>query len=170
MIRAAARVVSTLPAARGVFVLTSLTAATLAVALTGTLAALSCAPGPARPVSIDPANDQCASCRMIVSEPRFAAQIVLPGEEPRLFDDLGCLRDSLRSGPPLPPSAVVFVADHRTKAWVPADRAVFALLPAGDTPMASRLVAHEDEASRRADPDAAGATPVSPAAILGEAR
>ena len=131
------------------------------------LALAGCVRGPARPAAVDPVNDQCASCRMIVSQPRVAAQVAAPGEEPRFYDDLRCLRDGLRSGPPLPRGAVVFVADRRTGAWVPADRALFVRLAAVDTPMASHWVAYADDASRRADPESAGAEPVPATEILG---
>ncbi len=49
----------------------------------------------AGPVEIDPQHDSCHWCRMTISSPRLAAQVVEPGEEPRLFDDLGCLSREL---------------------------------------------------------------------------
>jgi copper chaperone NosL len=139
----------------------------LAVLLLPAGLALGCGGGPVRPAAIDRANDQCSSCRMIVSDARFAAQVAAPGEEPRFFDDLRCLRDGLRSGPPLARGAVIFVTDFRTGAWVPAASAVFARLPAVDTPMASHWVAWADEASRRADPGGAQAETVPAEEILG---
>jgi copper chaperone NosL len=142
-------------------------AAGVAFAIVSASSWLGCAPSEVRPASIDTANDQCASCRMIVSDQHFAAQIAAPGEEPRFFDDLGCLRDGLRSSGPLPHGAVVFVADHRTGAWVRADLAVFVRLAAVDTPMASHWAAYASDASRRADPAAAEATPVAADAVLG---
>lgn len=129
--------------------------------------ALGCFGGPVRPVAIDRANDQCASCRMIVSDARFAAQVDAPGEEPRFFDDLRCLHDSLAGGRPLPRGAVIFVTDFRTGAWVPASGAVFARVATIETPMASHWVAWGDEASRRADPAGAQGVPVAAAEILG---
>jgi copper chaperone NosL len=137
------------------------------VAAATLLLCAACAVGPARPVAIDTLNDQCASCRMVISDPRFAAQIAAPGEEPRFFDDLHCLRDILKSGRPLPAGAVVFVVDHRTGAWVPAADAVFARVPAIETPMASHWVAYADAGSRDADPYAAGGAPVAAAEVLG---
>jgi copper chaperone NosL len=59
------------------------------------------------------------------------------------------------------------VADHRTRAWVPAAAAVFTRVPALQTPMGSHLVAHADAASRDADPDAAGGAAVSAAELFG---
>ncbi len=133
----------------------------------GLLLAASCSSGPARPAAVDTLNDSCGSCRMAVSDPRFAAQIVAPGEEPRFFDDLRCLRDYLAQAPALPPHAVAFVADHRTGTWVRAARAAYVQVPALETPMGSHWVAYADAASRDADPYARGGTPLPAAAIFG---
>ena len=122
--------------------------------------------GDVQPAPLDTRNEQCASCRMAVSTAVFASQLVAPGENPRFFDDLGCLADFLKAGK-APSGAVAFVADHRTRAWVRADRAVYTRVPGLETPMGSRVIAHADAASRDADPDARGGTPVAPAELFG---
>ena len=103
---------------------------------------------------------------MAVSNARFAAQIVAPGEEPIFFDDIGCLRDYLQQRGARR-RAAAFVADHRTSAWVPAAAAVFTQVPALETPMGSHLIAHATPASRDADPDARGGPPVDASAFFG---
>ena len=118
-----------------------------------------CASGPPAPAALDTKNDACAYCRMAVSDARFAAQMVAPSEEPRFFDEIGCLAQYVAATRPLPPGAVLYVADHRTKAWIRADVAVFTAVPALATPMDSHLIAHADASSRDADPDARGGTP-----------
>ncbi len=128
------------------------------------LGACSSAPGPA---PLDTRNDACAHCRMAVSDARFAAQVAAPHEEPRFFDDLGCLRAWLLERGGLPSGAAAFVADHRTKAWIRAGEATFTRVPGVQTPMASHLVAHADTASRERDPDARGGEPVPAAYVLG---
>ena len=125
-----------------------------------------CTGGQPTPVSIVAGRDACASCRMIASDSRVAAQIVGPGEEPTIFDDIGCLRDYLARHE-MPRDAVAFVADHRTGEWVWATEAVFTRAKARTTPMASGLIAHRDRASRDRDSASAGGTDVSVAAILG---
>jgi copper chaperone NosL len=139
------------------------------VALAIVLAAVtaSCAAGPARPASVDTLNDTCGSCRMTVSDEHFSAQIVAPGEEPRFFDDLRCLRDYLRGAGTLPPRAVAYVADHRTGSWVRAAQAVYVEVPSLSTPMGSHWIAYADDDSRAADPYARGGTPLPAAAIFG---
>lgn len=136
-------------------------------ALALTLAA--CSRGPAQPSAVDTRNDTCAHCRMAVSDARFAAQLAAPGEEPRFFDDLGCLRGYLGARPPLPRGTVAFVADHRTREWVRASRALFTRRESLPTPMASHLVAHADATSRDGDPAAAGGAPVPAGVLFGPA-
>jgi copper chaperone NosL len=118
------------------------------------------------PAALDTKNDACAFCRMIVSDERTASQIVAPLEEPRFFDDFGCLASYLASAT-LPADAVVFVADHRTKEWVRADAAIFTRLSGSVGAMGSRIVAHASAASRDADPDSAGGTTMPIAEVLG---
>ncbi len=98
-------------------------------AIAAVLALLACQRGPPGPAKLDTRNDACAHCRMAVSAPRFAAQLVAPHEEPRFFDDLGCLRDWLKAHPERPRGTVAYVADHRTGAWVRAAAAAYARAP-----------------------------------------
>ncbi|MHB8875486.1 MAG: nitrous oxide reductase accessory protein NosL [Myxococcaceae bacterium] len=126
-----------------------------------------CAKGPVPPAPLDTRNEVCAYCRMMVSDARFASQLVAPAEEPRFFDDLGCLRDYLAANPKRPAGSIAYVADHRTRAWVAAERAVYSRNPALQTPMSSHLIAHADEGSRDQDPDAKGAEAVGAGEVLG---
>jgi copper chaperone NosL len=104
---------------------------------------------------------------MAISEARFAGQIVAPSEEPRFFDDVGCLGHFVQGAHGLPGGAVAYVADHRTRAWVRADTAVYTLVPSVATPMGSHLLAHADAASRDADPEAAGGSARTAADVFG---
>lgn len=131
------------------------------------LLSAACARGTPEPAALDTRNERCRSCRMVVSDRRTAAQIVVPGEEPQFFDDLGCLRDRLGRGGPTPAHAAVFVADHRTAEWIRAERAVYGRSATVDTPMGSRLVAHASAASRAADTGVPDVVPVSAAEVLG---
>ena len=103
---------------------------------------------------------------MVISSTATAAQVVAPGEEPRLFDDLGCLRRGLLEQAP-PPDAAVFVADHATGAWLRADQAVFTEVPNLQTPMNSGIVAHRDTATRDGDPASRGGHPIDSLPFLG---
>lgn len=124
-----------------------------------------CAPGPPQPLDIRAGEDTCAHCRMTIVSMTTAAQIVEPGEEPIMFDEIGCLW-SFVAGTPLGGGAIVFVADHRTGEWVDAATAVFTRTSV-HTPMSSGLLAHADLASQEADPAAQGGAPVTLEAVLG---
>lgn len=139
---------------------TSLTSLALALVLAA------CESGPPQPAPLDTRNEQCAGCRMAVSQAVFASQLVAPGELPRFFDDLGCLAGFLRGGK-VPPGATAFVADHRTRAWVRADQAVYTRVPGLETPMGSHVIAHADAASRAQDPLAQAGSPVSATELFG---
>ena len=90
---------------------------------------------------------------MVVSDQRTASQVVAPNEEPRFFDDLGCLDQFLASAP-LAKGARVFVADHRTGDWAPIESAIFSRAEGKGGAMGSPFIAHTSTASRDADRDA----------------
>lgn len=116
---------------------------------------LACSRAAPQPAAVDTRNDSCAHCRMSVSDARFAAQIVAPGEEPRFFDDIGCMRTFLETHA-APPDATAYVADHRTTQWIVAARALYVRNDRVTTPMGSHLLAFADPSSRNADPDGGG--------------
>lgn len=117
--------------------------------------------GAAEPAPLEAGREACGFCRMTVSQPEFAAQIVAPGELPRFFDDIGCLQAYLQGAAPGDEPATIFVTDRRTRAWVPIETAVLARVPALATPMGSHIVAHASAESRASDTDMAGAEPVA---------
>lgn len=123
-----------------------------------------CAPGAPRPLTIRLGEDACAHCRMTIVAIETAAQIVSPGAEPIMFDEIGCLRDYLADNR-LAADATVFVADHRSGEWIDARSAVFTKTTM-QTPMSSGLVAHADFASRDADPSALDGLLVAAADVL----
>lgn len=127
----------------------------IAIALAG------CSATP-RVVDVRP-GDACAHCRMTIQNARLAAEIAAPGEEPVFFDDIGCLASAIAAGKS---REFAYVADHRTGAWVRAGDAVYSNVPSIDTPMSSHIIAHADDASRRADTSAASARPLSAADVF----
>jgi copper chaperone NosL len=136
------------------------------VAIAALAAAPACGAGLPPPAGWVSGAYQCQFCRMTVVDRTFASQIAVPHDEARFFDDLGCLAGFLK-GRRAPAGAAVFVADHRTRAWIRAGDAVFTRVPRIATPMGSHLVAHASAASRDLDPAAPGGTPIPAAEILG---
>jgi len=128
--------------------------------------AAACGAGAPEPAALDVGREACAFCRMTVSQADFASQVVVPGELPKFFDDLGCLGNYLTSTKGRPAAAVIYVTDRRTKAWVRVEDAVFTRVPTLSTPMGSHLVAHATPASRDADPDVAAGVPVTLADVV----
>lgn len=143
-----------------------LSAARRAALVVASCLVASCSPSVPAPASVDLKNDQCAHCRMMVVDVRFAAQLVAPGEEPKFFDDIGCLRAFLSARPALAADTVAYVADHRTKAWVPAAKAVYVRNPALDTPMSSHVIAFATAASRDEDRAASGGEALDAAGVF----
>lgn len=120
--------------------------------------------GVSGPAQVRVGEDACAQCRMTVLSTRTAAQIVTPGDEPVIFDEIGCLRDYLANHS-LSSTSRVFVADHSSGEWIDAATAVFTK-SAETTPMSSGLIAHANRASRDADPAAQNGASVEASAVL----
>ena len=131
-----------------------------------TAAAVACRSGPPEPAALDVNQVACAYCRMIVSDHRFASQLVSRREEPRFFDDFGCLAHFIENAGGIPPGSVVYVADHRTNRWISLDAAVMTHVDSISAPMGSHVIAHESVASRDADPAAVRGRPVEPHEIV----
>jgi copper chaperone NosL len=110
-----------------------------------------CVSGPTDPAPLTVGTESCAQCRMAVSNQAFAAQLVAPGEEPLFFDDIGCLSEYLSRHTRLAPRSMAYVADHTTRAWIPAATALYTRNLELDTPMGSHLIAHGSAATQQAD-------------------
>jgi len=128
--------------------------------------AAACSTAPLGPSHLDTKNDACASCRMPVSDPGLSAQLVAPGEEPKFFDDIGCLREFLASKG-ASAGSVAYVADHRTRVWIRAAEALYTRQESLATPMDSHLMAHEGQRSRDEDPAARGGGMLGPRDLFG---
>jgi len=131
------------------------------------LLALACG-GEVGPAGVTP-SDACAFCRMNVSDPHFAGQITASGEDPRFFDDVGCLAGWLKEHQ-APAESVAWVTDHRTGRWVQAAEAVYTRARSISTPMGSSIIAHSDTTSRDADRDALNGEALTTTAVFGTAR
>ena len=86
---------------------------------------------------------ECASCRMMISDLAHAAQAVAPGEEPRFYDDRGCLAKDAGT---LPPDARLYVQLDRAAGWTEVGDAFFAFPADARTPMGYGVTAFATEA------------------------
>lgn len=104
----------------------------------------------AGPPEIALGMEECAHCRMIISEEAHSAAAVAADGTSWKFDDLGCLlaarEEWNREG------AGVWVHDVESTEWIDARSAFFLRQDAATTPMGSGLVAlaTEERARRRA--------------------
>lgn len=95
------------------------------------------------PPQIRYGEHECAACRMLVSDERFAAALVLEqgGKVTKLaFDDINCVFAYLSEHPPAG-THHVYTHDLETRAWLDARQAVFIRSARLETPMASQVAA-----------------------------
>ena len=117
--------------------------------LLGALALAGCVAGDTGPDAIRPDEDTCAFCRMQVSQPQFAAQVLSPDGEHLKYDDIGCFRNALRANPKLA-GAPAWVMDFSTRQWLRAADATYLLDGKEPTPMGWHILAFStSELARR---------------------
>jgi copper chaperone NosL len=97
-----------------------------------------CTPSELRPVELF-AEDACAMCRMAVSDPAFASEILTTEGDVLKFDDLRCMENYRREHATVRIGAI-FVKDYETRAWLPYERSVI-IRTSIDTPMGSGTIA-----------------------------
>jgi copper chaperone NosL len=110
----------------------------------------------------------CAFCRMTIADTRLAAELTASGEEPRQYDDIGCLLNDLKRQP-APAGSRAWVADYESGNLRGANDVVYTRVAAIDTPMGSHLVAQMDEAARKADPRTREGQPLTAHDLFGPA-
>jgi len=116
-----------------------------------------CQSKPRGPVPID-RDDTCASCRMAISERRYAAELIDQDGNIYKFDDIACMLRFAHARGFQPSEASFYVTDYATGMdWVDARHAHFVRLRTSvSSPMASGLVAVVDSnnAAQPAGPEA----------------
>ena len=95
-----------------------------------------------RPQAIE-AHDTCASCRMAISQPQYAAQVVDREGTAYKFDDIGCMFRYLNNH--TFPQRRLYVMDYVNRQWLEAEQAVFVRSEAIRSPMAGGLAAFRDQ-------------------------
>jgi copper chaperone NosL len=105
-----------------------------------------CGHSESEPVDIE-SGDTCSFCRMAITRPVFASEIIAGGKVYK-FDDLACLsafktkrRDTIRG--------TTYVTDLGTRQWIRYDAATIVATDVA-TPMGSGLVAFADSARANA--------------------
>jgi nitrous oxide reductase accessory protein NosL len=108
-----------------------------------------------RPPTLRFGEEACDSCRMIISDERFAAALVTPAGDALKFDDVGCLIE--HEAGHLRPDVTYWVRDSSTGQWLSARTAMFVHSPRVVSPMGFGLAARpagQTEGEPTAGPDA----------------
>jgi copper chaperone NosL len=87
-------------------------------------------------------EEACASCRMIISDERFAAALVTAAGDTLKFDDIGCLVK--HEAGRVRPNATCWVRSFRGQEWLKAPDATFLRAPGISSPMGYGLAALSD--------------------------
>jgi copper chaperone NosL len=100
------------------------------------------------PVPLYPGEDVCDTCRMLISDEKFAAECVMKKGRVKKFDDVICMVryfDSARTSETASRNDVkaYFVKDYVTKNWLDANKAHFVKADV-TTPMGSGTVAFKE--------------------------
>lgn len=106
------------------------------------------------------ADDACASCRMLISEHRYAAELLDEKGNLYKFDDVACMLRFAHEHGKQAPAVRFYVVDSAGGDWLDARQASFVKLGTSvSSPMASGLAAYRraTDATR-----AAGRTPARP--------
>jgi copper chaperone NosL len=102
----------------------------------------SCGPKEIVPVELYP-EDECAACRMAVSSPEFASEIINVDGTVVKFDDLRCFENYRKTHTP-DEFAAIFVMNYDTKQWMPFGKSIV-IQTSIETPMGSGQVAVGDQ-------------------------
>lgn len=113
--------------------------ARLTILIAATFLLAGCAEGP-RDIAIG--SEECAHCRMIVSEERFAAQLRTEHGRSLAFDAIECLADFLQQGQDARVRAMWVSAFNAPGTWIPAEEAFYLRSPALRSPMGLNLTAY----------------------------
>ena len=86
----------------------------------------------------------CSHCGMLISEPIYSAAYRVEGSDPRVFDDIGCLRDAARleAGP-----ITSWFHDADDGGWIDGPQAFFVASKDIRTPMGGGLIAYRDRSA-----------------------
>jgi len=86
----------------------------------------------------------CASCKMAISQKKYAAEFVDKDGTAYKFDDIGCMLRFVKEHGVKGQVEAYFVGDYNTHSWLDARRATYVKSSALPSPMGSGLAAFKD--------------------------
>ena len=119
------------------------------IAISVSLLAAACRSPQSGPPEIVVDRTACSHCGMIVSEPNYAAAYHAEGSEPRVFDDIACLIESIRRDSVHADASGVrmWYHDGNGGGWIDRGEPVFVSSPMFRTPMGGGVLAYRDVAA-----------------------
>lgn len=92
-------------------------------------------------------EDECAYCKMIISDPKFAAELVSKTGKVFKYDSAECLIKELK-GAPTEKYTIMAVSDYnRDQVFIDADKAIFLISEGVPSPMGANLSSYSDRQS-----------------------
>ncbi len=97
------------------------------------------------PVPIKYGSDECAYCRMKITDPRYGSEIVLKTGKPYKFDSIECLAAFYLENKERLPFESLWVPDFLTKVFISAQKALYLHSPNLPSPMGMNLSAYKNK-------------------------
>jgi copper chaperone NosL len=105
---------------------------------------IGCATSKVEPVALAP-EDMCDYCKMVISEKRYAAELIDSEGQAFKFDDIGCMANFIKSKRNTTKVVAHFVMDFDSRQWIQADDAYYVRSPELTTPMNGGIVAFVEQ-------------------------
>lgn len=99
------------------------------------------------PQDIAVGKDQCDNCKMTISEPKYATQLITEKGRLYKFDDISCLTDYETSNTESTTNAKTYVADFPSGKFIERSTATFIKGGAIKSPMGGNTQAFQDKAA-----------------------
>src|ERR1041385_8951582 len=116
-------------------------------AIGAAILALGCISNTPRPMVYG--ADECAQCRMVITDPRYGAELVLTTGKVLEFDAIECMLDYSRAMPGKTATPWVIDFDHAGQ-FENATTAFYVQIPRGRSPMGRGLIAARDSSAAEA--------------------
>jgi len=102
---------------------------------------------PPGPAEISVGKDQCDNCKMTISEPKYATQLVTDKGKIYKFDDISCLNDYQNSNAESVANATAYAADFPTGEFIESSTATFIKGGLIKSPMGGNTQAYKDKSA-----------------------
>ena len=96
-----------------------------------------------KPVPINYGVDECAYCRMKITDPRYGSELILKTGKPYKFDSIECLAAFYIENKEKLPVGFLWVPDFLTKSFIKAETAYYLHSKNLPSPMSLNISAHK---------------------------